>query len=102
MHGRTCLKHKDGEKTTYKALPHICVWRFLRPVPLEVELRVRRLKLLQSMLRSLEVHAQGLIALIGRMKFQRTTDSEEPITKDGSPWSQQLVADIASLRDFVK
>ena len=93
MRGRACRKEvqMDGS-IKYVACTSTQVWKYLRLVPCEIELRVRRLLWLQSLVRQPELHANLLAALFGM--FPQDPDELPSFSTQTNPWAQQLLADV--------
>eukprot|EP00969_Alexandrium_andersonii_P088953 3926071-Alexandrium_andersonii.AAC.1 len=91
--GRACSKVCEGDATVYKALTNAHVLRRLQLSTVETELRVARLRWLQSMLKRPGEHAQVFAALLGDFPFE----VRSPMQFESGcthPWLQQMYDDL--------
>lgn len=76
MSGAACHKFEDGEVRgnvpsegkTFKGVTNIVVWRWLNLVPIEVELKIRRLKWFQDMCRDVGHHSMIFLVMINHLE----------------------------------
>ena len=70
-------------------------WRF---PPLKVELKVRRLKWFQAMVRNPEGHAQVIAALFGDLEIEQADPNFQPTLKEGMlPMHILFLVDVSLL-----
>ena len=99
MRGSACRKtvQEDGS-VTYNACRSKQVWEYLRMVPCSMELRVRRLRWLQGLARSPELHCNVLASLFGR--FPHDGPDIEAFSVHTNPLDQQCFDDIMPLSEL--
>ena len=99
MRGSACRKtvQEDGS-VTYNACRSKQVWEYLRMVPCSIELRVRRLRSLQGLARSPELHCNVLASLFGR--FPHDGPDIEAFSVHTNPLDQQCFDDIMPLSEL--
>ena len=99
MHGGACIKSEADGQVTYKALPSIAVFRFLRIVPAHIELRVRRLRFWQQVARYPQLHSVLLGCIFSQFDFEphASLDPDGRPTRHANPWLQLLADDIHSM-----
>ena len=96
MRGKACRKHEQPDGSIrYIACTSAHVWQYIRLVPCEVELRVRRLRWLQNLARQPDAHSNVLAALFGA--FPQDPRDFPSFSVETNPWAQQLLADVLCL-----
>ena len=108
---KTRLESADGEITVlHTAMTNMQVWQWWRICPCHVELRVRRLQLLQRCAKEPAWHAQFFAAVLGHARFEtrpggsgQLEECHATLLEDGrlaegaNPWAQQVEADLRAL-----
>ena len=96
-YGRRLLKGKACTKTIlddgtvkYTSLTNQQVWEYIGCVPIQYELRIRRLKWLQDLVKNLANNKLVIASLLGEFAFE----NEQGLP---NPWTEQLLQDISEL-----
>ena len=99
LQGRACRrKYENEEPTSYEALSNSEVLRLLWLSPIDVELRVRRLRFWQAVVLEPDNHIQIVAAYFGRFDGELTMfDGGGVILDRAHPWLLQLIGDIEAL-----
>ena len=99
MRGAACEKQvlPDGS-IKYLAASAQQVWHYLRLVPCRIELRIRRLRWLQSMVSRPALHSNVLAAMFGR--FPWDNPQRPRCSTDTNPWASQLLEDVQALDEL--
>ena len=117
MLGKACKKNEEEDKeewinmetgeiqadtiktTTYESLNNKTVYRALRLVPSELEIRVRRLKWYQAVAAEPDLHCQTLASWLGTMKNDKgpTMYADGSLSSTANPWAKQIAADLHTL-----
>ena len=98
MRGAACKKEVLDGAIKFKACTSRQVWEYLRLVPCEIELRIRRLGWLQQLVRSPVLHCNVLAALFG--KFPSDSETVPSFSINTNPWAQQLHNDVQTLGEL--
>ena len=100
MRGAACQKEVVNGVVQYKACSSRKVWDFLRlaPTPTAVELRIRRLRWLQQLVRRPLLHCNVLASLFGR--FPNDPADAPVFSVHTNPWALQLQDDVFSLSEL--
>lgn len=98
MRGAACQKEVLDGAIKFKACTSRQVWEYLRLVPCEIELRIRRLGWLQQLVRSPVLHCNVLAALFG--KFPSDPETVPSFSINTNPWAQQLHNDVQTLGEL--
>ena len=103
-YGRVLLQGKavtdqGGKK---KAKKTEAVWKMLRLVPSLIELRIRRLKWLQTIAGKIEKNHQLLTAWLGHFpeEKEKTITQEGGVHPNANPWAKQLAEDIKTVEQI--
>ena len=96
--GAACKKEVLDGAIKFKACTSRQVWEYLRLVPCEIELRMRRLGWLQQLVRSPVLHCNVLAALFG--KFPSDSETVPSFSINTNPWAQQLHNDVQTLGEL--
>ena len=97
MKGKACLK----ENGHHKALSNAAVMTHWRIAPAVLELRLRRLRWLQDMVRRPEAHARVTAAIWGRLQVEQhdTIDAGGRPTTRANAYAKLLDEDMEALCD---
>ena len=91
LKGKACRKAEQADGSVrYESISNQHVWKYIGCVPVQIELRVRRLKWLQELVAFPENNKMVIAALLGTMQFEKST----PVP---NPWADQMLDDIKSL-----
>jgi hypothetical protein len=95
---RACkIECDENEVKTYKAISTEAVWRTLQIVPSSIELRVRRLKLWQSVAENPSEFSQFLAAMFCPLSCEQFPGAPEI---PEHPWLTQFCQDLAAISEF--
>ena len=92
LRGAGCEKRQQGETVLYKAMSNHDVLRLAGLAPLQVELCVSRLQLVQRALVHMKAREQFLTALFGRLPFE----AEHDVQRHG--WLKQFCSDSTGVK----
>ena len=96
-----CNDERGGETLRYRSMTNDAVLKHWRVAPLFTELRVRRLKWLQTVAADVGGNVQLLAALFGEIEGAAVLDDEGRVVRQAaSPWARQLEDDILGLAVF--